>query len=114
MAAVVPGAEVAEVALDHFGCVGEFRLDHVPGPTSLLTVVAVGVQSFDSEHDFAAVAPAVEVPRVEAEHLAHEAELGLPECDCAMGGEVLGGGAEEPGAVVPDPVAFGVLFEEGD
>jgi len=27
---------------------------------------------------------------------------------------VLGRGSEEPGAVVPDPVAFGVLFEQGD
>lgn len=56
----------------------------------------------------------MEIAAVEREHLAIESELALPERQRGLRGEVQRGGREEPGAVVPDPVAFGILFYERD
>jgi hypothetical protein len=56
----------------------------------------------------------VEVSAVQREHLADEREFVAPEIQGGSGGQVGGGGGEEPGSMVPDPVAFWELLEEGE
>jgi len=102
-AAVMPRGEIAQIALDHLLGVRELLLDQ-----------ALLAQPLNLLDDPAAVVPRVEIAAVEREHLAIERELALPERQRGLRGEVQRGGREEPGAVVPDPVAFGVLLYERD
>lgn len=99
----MPRGEIAQIALDH--------LLRVP---KLLLHQALAADSFDLADDAAAVVPGVEIAAVEREHFAVESELALPELQSGLRGEVRSCGCEEPGAVVPDPVAFGVLLYERD
>lgn len=54
----------------------------------------------------------MEVPAVTSEHLAHEIQLFLPACFGDLGRAALGDLLQEPQSVVPDPVAFRVLYQE--
>lgn len=51
----------------------------------------------------------MEIPTISIEHLADKRQLCLPEGDQERSGKQLSGLIEEPHAVVPDPVAFGML-----
>jgi hypothetical protein len=99
----MPSREIAQIALDHLRRVLELRLDH-----------ARASQALQFSNNLAPVVPRVEIAAVEREHFGVERELALPEVLRGCGGEVLGCGCEEPGPVVPDPVAFGVLLYERD
>jgi hypothetical protein len=54
----------------------------------------------------------VEVPSIYGEHLADEGELVPPEVEGCGGREMSCCTCKQPGAVVPDPVAFGILLQE--
>ena len=99
----MPRGEITQIRSYHLTRVLELRLHH-----------ALAAERLDLVHDLASVAPAVEVAAIEGQHFADKAQLALPELHRGVGGQVRGGGAQEPGAVVPDPVAFGELFEEWD
>ena len=55
----------------------------------------------------------MEVARIPRQHLANKAELVSPEFARGGGGEEVGTGLEKPEPVIPDPITFGVLQQEG-
>jgi len=70
LAAVVPGREIGQIALDHLGRVLKLRLGKA---TSILR--SGSSQSIDLRYHNAPVAPCMEVPTVRVQHLVDELEL---------------------------------------
>lgn len=72
----MPGGEIGQVLLDHLGRVGEFRLGHAR---------PVELRSLELCHDVPPVSPAVEVPAVLGQHLAHQSEFAVPQVPGGVG-----------------------------
>lgn len=75
----MPGGEVRKVPFDHFGRVVELFFCHT---ASLLSFVAlppyVKDSTFKNLNDLPPIAPAMKVPIVSTEHLAHKSKFFLP------------------------------------
>lgn len=103
LAAIMPRAEVAEVGVHHLRRVRVLVLDH-----------ALSRELLQFCHSATPVGPSVKIPTIKRQHLAYEHELALPELRRILSRQVLRGCREQPAAVVPDPVAFRILFEQRD
>lgn len=101
----MPRREIRQIHPDHLRRVLEFAACHA---------APVQFRRFKGSNDGASVAPAVIVAGVATEHLADEREFIGPEDAGFGGGEEGCGRLQEPEAVMPDPVAFGVFEEQGE
>lgn len=103
----MPSREVGQVRIDHLCRIVEFLLGE-----GFRYVVHTQPGALQRCYDSPSISPAMKVAAVEREHLADKTKFLLPELSGLGLLKPLSALFQQPEAIVPDPVAFGVFSQK--